>query len=78
MLVRLDVRYIDRMIKDMELFFHLYNFRVRECNWSQARTVYFEHALALFADQGYSYDDATCTYDAVGLVQHPDEDDGAD
>ena len=75
MVVRQDVRFIDRMSRDMDLFFRLYNFRVREMEWSTARVTYFEHAQALFAEQGFSYDDVEGVFDAVDLVLHPDDDD---
>jgi len=36
---------------------------------------YFEHAQALFAEQGFSYDDVEGVFDSVDLVLHPDDDD---
>jgi hypothetical protein len=73
--VRLDLRYLDRLISDLELYFHLYNYRVRKCDWSEARTVYFEHALALFREQGLAYDDVTGVFDQLdAAVLHPDDD----
>jgi hypothetical protein len=44
------------------------------CDWSQARTVYFDHALALFHEQGLVYDDVTGAFDALDpAVLHPDD-----
>lgn len=32
-------------------------FRVRSCEWSQTRTVYLEHAQAVFEEQGLVWDE---------------------
>jgi hypothetical protein len=72
--MRIDLRFLSRLITDMELYMHLYNFRVRMTNWSECRSVYFEHAMGLFAAQGLVYDDVHGIFDPVEpVVPHPDE-----
>ena len=60
--MKADVRYIEKLKRDLELYVLLYNFRVRECEWSQTRTVYFDHMRACFDEQGMVYDEMDGTY----------------
>ena len=55
--MKADVRFIRDLERDMQLYLMLYNFRVRECEWSQTRTVYLEHMRACFEEQGMVYNE---------------------
>ena len=55
----MDVHDVPRMRSDMVLYFLLFNYRVRTCNWSQTRTVYLDHMRDCFHEQGLVYDPET-------------------
>ena len=75
MSVRTDVRHLDRLTTDLDLYLHLYNYRVRMCDWSQCRTVFLGHALRLFEEQGLVYDEEYEFYDVGAdgpMILYPD------
>lgn len=53
---------VPQLEADMELYLLLYNFRVRECKWSQTRTVYLQHMQACFDEQGMVYNEKDGSY----------------
>lgn len=71
-LVRRDIKFMDKLLEDLELYILLHNFRVRTCEWSQTRTVYLRHAEELFAQQGLVFVEATGTYDFVVGAERAD------
>ena len=73
-LIRRDIRFLDELSDDMELYLHLYNFRVRVCQWSQTRTVYMEHALHRFAEQQLSYHEVDGVFDLLEPREGPPQD----
>lgn len=69
--MKADVKYISQLQLDMELYIMLYNFRVRECAWSQTRTVYLEHMQACFDQQGLVYNEADGSFSPMQAYVGP-------
>lgn len=61
--VRRDISHLEAIKEDMEIYLRLYNFRVRMCAWSEARTVYMPHILKCFDEQGLAWNEVTCAFD---------------
>jgi len=77
-LMKHHVYQIRELEKDMELYVLLYNFRVRECEWSQTRTVYLDHMKACFDEQGMTYNERDGSYTPKEDYAGPPEDDDDD
>ncbi len=61
-----DARWAERLKTDLKLFLHLYNLRVRVCDWGQTREVFRDAINEHFRDMNLTYDPVT------GEVIHPD------
>jgi hypothetical protein len=77
--VKRDIRHLPQILKDLELYIMLYNFRVRKCQWSQTRTVYMEAAKQCFDMQyGMVYDEETGVFILHDDRGEPDVEGGDD
>jgi hypothetical protein len=54
-----NVRWVKRMRTDLVLFLHLFNFRVRSCDWSQTKTVFKAAIAEYYKEQGLVVDPET-------------------
>ena len=76
--MKADVKYIHQLERDMELYLALYNFRVRECEWSQTRTVYLAHMQECFDQQGMVYNEVDGSFSPKEAYVGPPEMEGED
>lgn len=51
-----EARFAKRMRSDLVLYLHLFNYRVRSCDWSQTRTVFKDAINAYFRAEGLVHD----------------------
>jgi hypothetical protein len=73
--MKADVRFIKQLESDIELYLMLYNYRVRECEWSQTRTVYLSHIQACFDEQGLVYNEVDGSFTPQKPYVGPPEED---